>query len=133
MTQGNPISGSQALNQLLSRLNQEGGFSISVLTDSQGLSLAFATSPGMDADIQSAVVAQVQKTALQAGRQLGMTGTDEIVLNDTQGQRLVCRPFSVNDHHLILALMVPSKAQTYRLATNKAIRDIRQIWSSYWE
>jgi predicted regulator of Ras-like GTPase activity (Roadblock/LC7/MglB family) len=133
MTQGNPVSGSQALNQLLGKLNQEGGFSISVLTDSQGLSLAFATGPGMDADIQAAVVAQVQKTALQAGRQLGMTQADEIVLNDTNGQRLVCRPFNVNGHDLILALTVPSKGQTYRQATNKAIKDIRQIWSAYWE
>lgn len=133
MTQGNPGSGSQALNQLLSKLNQEGGFSISVLTDGHGLSLAFATSPGIDADVQAAVVAQVQKTVLQAGRQLGMMQADEIVLNDVDGQRLVCRPFSVNDHDLILALTVPSRTQTYRQATNKAIKDIRQIWAAYWE
>lgn len=133
MAKAKPATASQVLNQLLDKLNQEGGFLISVLTDNQGLSLAAASSEGMDSDVQSAVVAQVQKTAAQVGRQLGMALADEIVLNDSNGQRLVCRPFHINDHDLILAVTVPDKAQTYRRVTNKAIEAIKQVWQSYWE
>ena len=59
----------QALSQLLEKLNQAGGFSISVLTDHHGLPLASAASEGFDPEVQSAVVAQIQKTITQVGRQ----------------------------------------------------------------
>ncbi len=133
MAKAKPASASQVLNQLLNQLNQEGGFLISVLTDNQGFSLAAAVSNGMDSDVQSAVVAQVQKIAAQVGRQLGMAQASEIVLNDSNGQRLVCRPFHINGHDLILAVTVPDKVQSYRRVTNKAIEAIRQVWQSYWE
>ena len=137
-----PMTGSQVLNQLLNKLNQEGGFAISVLTDNHGLALASASN-GLDPDVHSAVVAQVQKTTSQFSMQLGMAQAEEIVLNDTNGQRLVCRPFTVQRKgdspgqeqvdELILAVMVPGKDQTYRRATNQAISEIHRIWKIYWK
>lgn len=133
MTNTKTSSGSGALNQVLSRLNQEGEFSISVLTDPQGLSIASACQNGLDPDRQSAIVALVQKTAVQVGRRLGLAETNEVTVNTADGQRLVCRFFKANSHELILAVTVPSKAQSYRKLTNQAINDIRTIWSSHWE
>lgn len=132
MTKRKPISGSQALNQLLTQLNKIGGFTASVLTDDQGLCLAAAIT-GSDPEVHSALVAQVQKVASQVGKQLGMAQTDEIALNDTAGQRLICRPFQVNSHHLMLAVTIPDKSQPHRRATNQVIEAIRQTWQSYWE
>jgi predicted regulator of Ras-like GTPase activity (Roadblock/LC7/MglB family) len=126
-------SGSGKLNQLLAEMNQNGGFPISVLTDAQGLAIASSAHSGMDTDRQSAVVASIQKMAGQVARQLGMGATDEIALNDENGQRLICRPFQVNDHELILAVIVPGKGASYRRATNQAINDIRQTWKQFWE
>lgn len=125
-------SGSAEISEILAKMNTQGNFPISVLTDRQGLPLAFAASPGYDPDRQSAVVALVQKTAAQASGHLGMD-TDEISLNAAGGQRLVCRPFDVNGNLLILAVMVTSREQAHRRLTSQTIRDIAHIWKSYWE
>jgi predicted regulator of Ras-like GTPase activity (Roadblock/LC7/MglB family) len=127
------ISGSQAISQLLEQLTQEEGFIVSVLTDSQGLSLAATASDGMDSDVQSAAVAQVQKAAAQVGKQLGMAQASEIILNDANGQQLICRPFYVSGQDLVLAVTVQKKGQTYRRAMNRTIAEIQRIWQRYWE
>ncbi|HHJ06030.1 MAG TPA: roadblock/LC7 domain-containing protein [Anaerolineae bacterium] len=128
MTTNIPASGSTQLAQLLAEMNKKGNFPIAVLTDRHGFPIASAAAPGEDADTQSAVVALVQKTALQAQNQLGMSQTDEISLYDTAGRRLVCRPFTVNEHNLILAVIVPRRDQSYRRLTNTAVSAIKRQW-----
>lgn len=117
------------LADLLADLNQQGGFPIAVLTDQHGLPIASAAEPGQDSTIQSAVVALIQKVAGQVRQQLGMAQTDEISLFDTNGRRLVCRPFHVNGYDLILAVIVPNKNQGYRRLTNKAVNTIKRNWN----
>lgn len=126
-------TGSTRLDQILSQMNQEGGFPITVLTDAQGLSIASAADSGTDPERQSAVVAFVQKAAIQVTRQLGLGTTSEITLHDEKGQRLICRPFQVNGHELILAALAPNKNSAYRRVTNNAIAEIRRTWKQYWE
>jgi predicted regulator of Ras-like GTPase activity (Roadblock/LC7/MglB family) len=126
-------SGSVQMNRLLAQLNEEGGFPISVLTDSQGLTIASAAKDGWDPERQSAVAAFMQKTILQVSKQLGMAGADEISFFDTNGQHLVCRLFTVNDHGLILAVMAPDRDHTYRRATNHAVIWIHKIWEQFWK
>lgn len=126
-------SGSTQLNSLLTQINTEGQFPISVLTDFQGLAIAWAASNGMDPERQSAVVAFIQKAAVQVSSQLGMAETDEISFYDVNGQHLVCRPFHVNEYGLILAVIVPYRSHSYRRATNHAVREIRNIWKTFWE
>jgi predicted regulator of Ras-like GTPase activity (Roadblock/LC7/MglB family) len=123
-------SGSVELAKLLANMNEQGGFPIAVLTDRHGFPIASATLPAaaQDPDTQSAVVALIQKTAVQVRDQLGMAQTDEISLAAADGQRLVCRPFRVNSHDLILAVLVPSKAQSYRRLTGQAVTAIRRLW-----
>ena len=120
--------GSQELSHLLYEMNKEGGFPIAVITDQQGFPIASAAQPGQDPDTQSAVVALVQKVAHQVSHQLGLSKTDEISLYDDKGQRLVCRPFSINEHNMILAVTVPSKGQSYRRATNKTVAAVQRYW-----
>ena len=126
-------SGSVQMNRLLADLNKEGGFPISVLTNSQGLTIASSAKDGMDPERQSAVVAYMQKAILQASKQLGMAGADEISFFDMSGQRLVGRLFTVNGHELILAVMVPDRDQTYRRVTNHAVIRIQNIWEQFWK
>lgn len=120
--------GSSQLSEILREMNEAGGFSISVLTDRHGFPLAAATSQGNDPDTQSAVVALIQKAATQATSQLGIGQTDEITLFDSEGNRLVCRPFEVNGHQLILAVRIDDRRKAYRRLTNQAIRKISQAW-----
>ena len=123
-----PKSGSTELAQILAEMNEGGGFPIAVVTDRHGFPIASAASPGQDPDTQSAVVALVQKTASQVQHQLGMAQTDEISMFDTEGRRLVCRPFQANGHSMILAILVPDKNQSYRRLTNVAVNAIRRKW-----
>lgn len=129
----NQISASAQINALLERMNSEGGFPISVLCDSQGLTISSSAAKGLDTERQSAVVAFMQKSILQVSKQLGMAGADEISFYDANGQHLVCRPFSVNDYGLILAVMIPGRDLSYRRATNTAVNKIQKIWKKYWK
>lgn len=128
MTSKASKSGSTELAKLLNKMNEAGGFPIAVLTDRYGFPIASAAEPGQDPDTKSAVVALVQKTAAQVRNQLGMAETDEISLFDTEGRRLVCRPFSANNHDLILAILVLDKNQSYRRLTNTTVNAIRRQW-----
>ena len=120
--------GSTELATVLENMNIAGKFSIAVITDRQGLPIASAASPGEDPETQSAVVALIQKTAAHLRTQLGMAQTDEIALYDQSGRRLICRPFTVNNHDMILAVVIPNKKQSYRRLTNQAVTAIRQQW-----
>ncbi len=121
-------SGSARLADVLAEMNATGQFLMSLLADKHGFLIAAATAPDETAEYQSAVVALVQKTAIQAHQQLGLAPTDEITLNDAHGQRLICRPFAVNGHEMILAILIPGREQSYRRLTNKAIGEIKQVW-----
>jgi hypothetical protein len=128
-----PQSGSDQMNSLLARMNQEGGFPISVLSDTQGLTIAFAAAPDRDPERQSAAVAYMQKAAATVSRQLGMAEPDEISFYDSTGVRLICRPFHMEEHRLILAVVIPFRNQSYRRATNLAMQEVRRIWSESWK
>jgi len=133
MSKKSKTSCTAELNNLLQNKNKEGGFPISVITDSQGLSIAAATVNGDDPDRQSAVVALIRKAAGQVTRQMGWGTTDEIALYQADGQRLVCRPFQAGDQDLILAVMVTNRQQSYRRITNTGITRIKHIWARIWE
>lgn len=133
MTNSKERSNSTRLNEILETLNNEGRFPISILTDSQGLSIASAASEGMNADKQSAVVAFIQKTAVQVSKQLGFSGSEEISLTDNDGRHLVCRSFKANGFDLILSVMINDRSASYRRLTSNAIHKITDLWSEYWE
>lgn len=124
----NTKSGSTEIAELLAQMNQQGQFPLAVVTDRQGFPIAAAAAPGQDPDLQAAVVALIQKTASQVQTQLGMAQTDEISLFDTSGQRLVCRPFAANNHEMILAVLVPTRQQSYRQLTNQTVSAIQRQW-----
>ena len=125
MTTQTPQTGLIKLATLLADMN---GFPIAVLTDEHGFPIASAASAGQNPQSQAAVVALLQKTIVQVGDQLGMSQTDEFSLYDTSGQRLVCRPFSVNGYDMILTIVVPDKRQSYRRLTNNVLEAVRKNW-----
>lgn len=126
-------SSSSELNQVLIQMNREGGFPISILTDSAGLAIASAAESGMNADKQSAVVAFIQKTAVQVCKQIGFTSSEEISLLDKDGRHLICRSFQAKNFDLILSVIVPDRSTSYRRVTSVTIKRILEIWSHYWE
>ncbi len=130
MLEQSQSKGELSLTQTLDQMNAEAGFPLSVLTNSQGLLIAASASEeGQDPNKQSAIVAKVRETAQLVHSQLDMGVTDEISVYDEDGRRLVCRPMSLNGHDLILAVVVPTRGQSYRRATNNAISGIRRAWA----
>jgi predicted regulator of Ras-like GTPase activity (Roadblock/LC7/MglB family) len=122
--------GENGLVDTLDQMNAEAGFPLSVLTNAQGLLIASSASEeGQDPNKQSAIVAKVREAAQLVRSQLDMGVTDEISVYDEDGRRLVCRPLSINGHDLILAVVVPTRGQAYRRATNTAISGIRRAWA----
>jgi predicted regulator of Ras-like GTPase activity (Roadblock/LC7/MglB family) len=117
------------LNNLLAKMNEEGSFLLSVLTDSQGFSIAFAATEELDPDKEAAVIAVIQKMTIQVSKQLGMAATQEIMIHDTEGHCLVCRPFEVAGYNLILGTMLNSRQQSYRRLTSRVIADICRVWA----
>jgi predicted regulator of Ras-like GTPase activity (Roadblock/LC7/MglB family) len=121
-------SGADILLGILNDMNLAANFPMSVLTDKEGLPIASAYSNGADPERQSAVVAFLQKTAVQVSKQLGMDEIEEISFSYVDGQHLICRPFTIDTNRLILAVIVTDRDQSYRRITNRAISEIRNIW-----
>jgi predicted regulator of Ras-like GTPase activity (Roadblock/LC7/MglB family) len=121
-------TGSEILVSLLVNLNEAGGFPIALLTDHQGFPIAAAAADNQDPQHQAAIVALIQKTVAQASDQLGLDKTDEFSLFDASGQRLVCRPFSINGDDMILAILIPNRQQSYRRLTNNTLSAVRRQW-----
>jgi predicted regulator of Ras-like GTPase activity (Roadblock/LC7/MglB family) len=112
---------------------RDGGFSLAVLGDLEGFPVASAAAPGENADSKAAAMALVQRSATQARAQLGLGATDEILLNDDRGRRLVCRPLRAGENELILVVLIPERRQSYRLITSRALRDVRRIFETVGE
>jgi hypothetical protein len=112
---------------LLDRMDQEGGFTVSVLTDENGFPLA--ATGGTDAsEEQAAVVAQIQRVVLRVQDHLSMAAPEEITLNDINGKKLVCRSFDTGGMRVLLAVLVPSRGKSYRKLMNQAIHSIQKAW-----
>lgn len=123
-----PFVNAQQLGEILDHLNLDGEFVASVLTDKEGLPLAKAITGERDLTIPlAAVVPLIQQRVQRSNERIGLTGTNEIVVNDDDGMRLVSRFFGVGDHMLILACLVPAK-RPYRRVMNKAITAIGRLW-----
>ena len=127
-----PSRGEQ-LGNLLTDILRDGGFSLALLGDLEGFPVAWATAPGEVAEARAAAVALMQRSAAQARAQLGLGTTDEIMLHDDRGRRLVCRPFRAGDNELILIVLVPGSQQPYRMMTNRALREVQRILGSAGE
>lgn len=128
MTKSTTKTSVSDLNNLLAKMNADGGFLLSVLTDSQGFSIAFAADQPMDHEKESAVIAVIQKMTVQVSKSLGMSATEEISIMDADGHCLICRPFTVSGYHMILGTMLANRQQPYRRLTNTMISQISRVW-----
>ena len=119
------------LTTILKDLNNQGGFTIAVITDQDGLPIACSDVDQQVSEAQSAVVAQIQNVVLRALGHLSMSAPEEIVLNDIDGRKLVCRQFFCGDAEIVyLAVLVPNRTKTYRKLMNQAIHSIQKVWKN---
>ncbi len=116
------------IEAMLRDVNEEGQFTLTSLTDTDGFALITIRTPVCcDPEIYAAVAARVQRAARQTLAPLEMDPLDEVTVAYQDGQRLVCRLFEANGQHLILSVLVP-KNRPYRRLTNRAISAIEREW-----
>ncbi len=115
--------------ETLERINREGDFEASVLTNSDGLPIATVPSD-YDTDITAAMVALLRSVARETQHHMGMAHLDEVSIRANDKIRLVCRYFKAKDEDFILAIVVPSHRRYYRRLTNRAIREIKLTWDA---
>ncbi|MGC9357223.1 MAG: roadblock/LC7 domain-containing protein [Anaerolineae bacterium] len=113
------------MKRVLQEMRDAGGFRLVVLTSTEGLPIASASTQ-QDGTITAAVAALLQGVSREAKQELGLNILDEVVLRTEDQTRLVSRYFNSGDKRLILAVLVP-KGCAYRRLTNKAIREIQSI------
>lgn len=122
MENQNPVA------QVLKEMNQAAQFQASTLSLKDGLLVAASSSNGDNPAAQSAVVAKLAEAASLVRSQMSIGAADELSFNAEDGKRLICRPFSLNGHELILSVLVPKRGQAYRRATSQAIARLRSVW-----
>ncbi len=121
-------TGSVELGNMLQDMVNTGDFAISVLTDENGFPIASAIRSEKNTEMLAAVVAVVQRIAHQIKNQLAMEHIDEIAVRDEANRTLICRPFHVKEHRMILGVMLAHKKQPYRRLSNKAVRSVKDSW-----
>jgi predicted regulator of Ras-like GTPase activity (Roadblock/LC7/MglB family) len=109
---------------ILTQMNEEGGFQRSVLATGEGLPIA-AVPDSMESESTGALVAMLQQVSQDIQSQLDLKGVNEVTIRDDDRFRLVCRGIAYQGDTLILAALVPPD-QYYRRVTNRAIRRIRK-------
>jgi predicted regulator of Ras-like GTPase activity (Roadblock/LC7/MglB family) len=110
--------------EILMRLNEEGGFTASVLASDDGLPVAVAPAcPPYDADTIAAMVTLVKSFVRETQTRLGLAEVDEMSLVVGDRSRLVCRYFSALNKSFVLTTLT-SPGTSYRRLTTKAIRQI---------
>jgi predicted regulator of Ras-like GTPase activity (Roadblock/LC7/MglB family) len=114
-----------SLEEILSEMNQEGGFTRSVLATEDGFSIASAPY-NLDHELASAMIALLRNVSVETQDNLGLDPVDEITIRTTDHSYLVCRNISTGDEWLSLCALVPP-GKAYRRATNRAVRRIRKV------
>ena len=113
---------------ILTRMNVVGNFMSSVLASEDGLPVAAAPHPSpYDADTIAAMVTLVKDFIQQTQTRIGLAEVDEVSIVISDRSRLVCRYFTLDQRHLVLAVIAPPQ-QTYRRLTSAAIREIEKAW-----
>ena len=121
-------SSSNPLAQVLSDLTRDAQLPAATLSSKDGLLIASSTINGDSPTKQSAVVAKLAEAANLVRSQLTIGTPSEFSFFAEDGKRLVCRPFDLNGHEMILAIVIPNRGQPYRRATNRAIARLRSAW-----
>jgi predicted regulator of Ras-like GTPase activity (Roadblock/LC7/MglB family) len=128
VTEKSPREGenaNQSFDEILKKMNADGGFIRSVLATSDGFSIASApTNP--DHELASAMTALLQQVSVETQDNLGLAPVDEVTIRTKEHSYLVCRTISTGEDCLSLCALVPP-GRAYRRATNQAVRKIQQI------
>jgi predicted regulator of Ras-like GTPase activity (Roadblock/LC7/MglB family) len=111
--------------EILNEMNQEGGFTRSVLATEEGLPIA-ADPVDTGIELASAMVSVLQQVAAETRNQLELPPIDEITIRTDQKYHLICRPIQLGNEIMIMGVIVPPN-KAYRRVTNKTINRLKKV------
>jgi hypothetical protein len=106
------------------------GFNLILLTDHQGLPIAF---DGMDmekSENQAAVLAMLHNSLHAASQMLNSSSTTEFTLISLEGKKLVVRPFFTKKSEYILAVELSKNDGPYKRGLNTIIKSLKSQWNN---
>ncbi|MFW9808113.1 MAG: roadblock/LC7 domain-containing protein [Candidatus Thorarchaeota archaeon] len=115
-----------ALPKILESMNKDGGFTLSSLVRSDGLSIASAVSPGMDKDVVAAVSSFITDSAERVRKELMLGEIRDISLRCTEG-KAVFKKIGRSSGALILAAVMPKSVRYHSRPIGKAATKIRRL------
>ncbi|MFW9982336.1 MAG: roadblock/LC7 domain-containing protein [Candidatus Thorarchaeota archaeon] len=115
-----------ALPKILASMNKDGGFTLSSLVRSDGLSIASAISPGMDKDVVAAVSSFITDSAERVRKELMLGDIRDISLRCTEG-KAVFKKIGRSSGALILAAVMPKGVRYHSRPIGKAATQIRRL------
>lgn len=119
----------QTIHEFLSERNIISGFIATILTDGDGLPLISTLKDETRLDEMLASAAPlILRTIQKSNERAGFSEAYEIVINNSDQSKLICRFFEVNNQALILIAVVPNKV-AYRQIMNQMIRSISENWA----
>lgn len=116
---------STPFSEILEEMNQEGGFTRSVLATSEGLPIASCPMQP-DHELASAMIAMLQQAGVETQDHLNLASVDEVTIRTEDSMHLVCRRIQSGSDWICLCALVPAGSY-YRRATNRAVRRIIEI------
>ncbi len=124
------VTTNETLRERLKEITRASNFVATVLTDGDGLPLVIASETESDlAEMLAAVAPLVQRMVQRSNERAGLSEANEVVINNADRSRLICRFFTARQQMLILACLVPEKVN-YRRAMNEAINLVMRSWGS---
>ncbi len=119
----------QTIYEFLNERNSASGFLATVLTDGDGLPLISSLQDETRLDEMLASAAPlILRTVRKSNERAGFSDAYEIVINNNDQSKLICRFFETNHQALILICVIPNKL-SYRQIMNQMIRSINENWA----
>lgn len=115
------------LPMILEEMNQEGGYTVSVLARGDGLLVASAASPTANQDLVAAMAGMIAEVAERVRSELMLGNVRDISLRCEQGKAVFKRVGSRGDESLIIGALMPRHVRYHSRAVGKAATRIRRL------
>ncbi len=116
-----------ALAGILEEMNQEGGYTVSILARDDGLLMASATNPTTNREIVAAMSGYIAATAERMREELNLGELRDIAVRCSEGKAVFRKISPTGSQPLILAAIMPHNVRYHSRALGKAATRIRKL------
>jgi len=112
---------------ILKTMNEEGGYSASVIARGNGLLVTSATSPTTNQDVVAAMCGMIAEVAERVRKELALGEIRDISLRCAEGKAVFRRVGARGDDVLIIGAIMPKNVRYHSRAIGKATTQIRKL------